>query len=104
MKYKFPNKMDNIISASVDKAIAKMKAKGTLTDNTGKEHTKNFIDFCGIATNDGHDIVVIKETYERVWFTIDGWKTEYPKACKDNQGFYKSIIETLGMMRKAGLI
>lgn len=77
-----------------------MKKKGTLTDKSGKEHPKTFISFCEMATNDGHDIVVIKETYEGIWFTIDGWKTEYQKICKDNKGFYKFIIETLEMMRK----
>lgn len=80
------------------------KMKGTLTDKSGKEHPKNFIEFCKMATKDGHDIVVIKETYERIWFTLDGWKTDYTKSCKDNKGYYKSTIETLGMMRKAGLI
>ncbi len=98
---------DKQIIEAVDRAIDDLKKrgvgpfkKGSLTDKSGKEHTKNFEDFCQLAVADGHDVVVLKETYEKVWFTIDGMKTDYAKVCKDNKGYYKFVLETLTLWNK----
>lgn len=100
---------DKQIIDAVDRAIADMKKrgdwptqkkKGSLTDKSGKEHTKNFEDFCDLAIKDGHDVVVLKETYENVKFTIDGMKADFPKVCKDVKAFYELIVGNLEMRKK----
>ena len=107
MKHQLPNEADRLLAKAVSDAVNKANGKGTLTDNSGKEHLPNFAQFCKTAVDDGHNIVVIKETYQTVIFTIDDWKTEYPKLCKDNKWFYKNTLDAMEMaakLRKAGLL
>lgn len=108
MAWKLPNPFDRALANAVDREVARLekegafspKKKGTLVDKTGKWHTDNFNAFCEMAINDGHDIVVLKETYERVWFTIDGEKVDYDKLCKDNKGYYAFTLRTLELNKK----
>ena len=108
MKYKLPNANDRAIVSAVEKAVDDLKKRGvgpfkkagTLTDKTGEEHPSTFGDFCAMAIKDGHDIVVTKETYENVKFSIDGMKTDFPKACQDVKTFYEIIVKTLNLWNK----
>jgi hypothetical protein len=94
---------DALLSKAVDKAMKKagliQKKKGTFRNESGKELTHNFLEFAELAKKDGFTIIAIKETYENVYCTLNGFKVQFPKCTEGVKGFYGFVKRSLEMSK-----
>lgn len=83
---------DIALAKAVDIALANIGISqtkvGTFRNDSGKELTSQFMKFADFAKRDGFKVVAVKETYDNIYCTLNGFKVQFPKCTKDIKGFY----------------
>ena len=73
--------------------------KGTFTNKVHTELTPAFEKFVELATNDGYDITLVKQTYENMDIIIDNCNATFCNQTTDVKGSWE-FIERYVLLRK----
>lgn len=73
--------------------------KGTFTNKVHTELTPAFEKFVELATNDGYDITLVKQTYENMNIIIDNCNATFYKQTTDVEGSWEFIKRYVDMRK-----